>query len=80
MNIRERIRAALLGECIKLNYVRVGIARNITRHAEVYMKMNLMIIANHFDNVMSIPSFIESVKYLGWLEKIWCVSLTKNVG
>lgn len=50
MNIRERIRAALLGECIKLNYVRDGIARNITRHAEVYMKMNLIIIANHLDN------------------------------
>ena len=50
MNIRERIRAALLGECIKLNYVRVNMARNITRHAEVYMKMNLIIIANHLDN------------------------------
>ena len=43
MNIRERILAALLGKCIKLNYVRVGSARNITKHAEVDMKMDLTI-------------------------------------
>ena len=32
------------GGCIKLNYVTVGITRNITRHAEVNMIMMMMIL------------------------------------